>query len=128
VSTNGYLMVYSAWDLANDYNGLAMHHSSYSIRSESGIILEKVPNRNSSYEEAPQRVALAPGTYEVMALAGQVGKVIVPVVIKERETTCVYLDSYDVPGALNGHRDKVVTLPDGKIVGWSANRPQGGQF
>jgi hypothetical protein len=127
-TTSGYLVVYSAWDLANEYNALAMHHSAYNIKSEDGTMVKTVQNRNSSFDEAPERVALPPGSYKVMALAGHVGKIIVPVVIIRRETTFVYLDTYNVPEELRNHPKNVVTLPDGKIVGWLANVPHGGEF
>jgi hypothetical protein len=56
----------------------------------------------------------------VRARSAHFGRVNVPVLIKERQTTFVYLDGLSHPEAASARQSNAVKLPDGEIVGWSS--------
>jgi hypothetical protein len=74
------------------------------------------------FDEGPIRLPLPPGSYHVTARSAHSGKVIIPVVIKERQTTFVYLDGSSHSGAPSASEVSAVKLPNGEIVGWSATQ------
>jgi hypothetical protein len=115
----GYLMVYSAWELFHFQNSRFDRHSDYNLLSPEGKLIQKVQNYNDRYDENPVRVQLAPGSYTVSARSARSGRVTVPVIIKDGETTCVYLDGSNQPQSSSGG-DTLVKLPNGQAVGWAA--------
>jgi hypothetical protein len=116
----GGLLVYSDYDHFGDPRNI-IHHSGYVVTSDDGKLVQKVPNRIDRFDEGPQHVDLPPGQYLVTARSAHYGKVNVPVIIKERQTTAVYLDGYPHPEAPSAGQTNTVQLPNGKVVGWSAN-------
>jgi len=118
-SNQGYLVVYSAWSSFVD-PGSVGHHSRYSVSADDGSFTKEIINHADRFDEGPIRLPLGPGSYHVTARSSHAGRVVVPVVIKKRETTSVYLDGSSPRGASNQELH-AVKLPDGEIVGWSAN-------
>jgi hypothetical protein len=114
----GYLLVYSAWSNFVD-QGSTGHHSRYIITSDDGKFLKEVINHVDRFDEGPIRLPLPAGSYRVSARSAHFGRVNVPVIVKERQTTFVYLDGSAHPEAPSAHQSSAVKLPDGEIVGWS---------
>ena len=119
--TDGYLLVYSAWSNFVD-QGSTAHHSRYTITSDDGKFSREVINHRDRFDEGPLQLALPPGSYHVRARSAHFGRVTVPVVIQQRQTTCVYLDGSSHAATVPS-QSNVVKLPDGEIVGWSTTRP-----
>lgn len=117
--TDGFLMVYSAWSNFVD-PGSTGHHSRYWVTSDDGKIYKEVINHIDRFDEGPLRLALAPGSYHVRARSAHFGRVNLTVIIERQQTTFVYLDGAFHPEAPSADQRAAVTLPDGKIVGWSA--------
>ena len=116
----GILVVYSAWDpLANRYR---REHSDYKILTPDGALLRRVNNAICLDDDDPVRIGLPAGRYQVSAMSQNAGRVLVPVQISAGRTTFVRLDGYDSlrPSTVGDH--PVVKLPNGEIVGWTANQ------
>lgn len=122
-STDGYLVVYSAWALYDEFDNkvLVDHHSKYGITSDDGKLNKQIANHIDRFDEGPIRVTLPPGSYKINARSAHSGRVIVPVVIQERRTTYVYLDGRPHPKASAESVSNMVKLPDGQVAGWAAN-------
>ena len=118
--TDGYLVVYSAWSNFVD-QGSTPHHSRYVIAPDDRSAPREIINHVDRFDEGPIRVPLSPGSYRVKARSAHFGRVTVPVVIKPRQTTFVYLDGALHVNASSGEQATAVKLPDGEVVGWSAN-------
>jgi hypothetical protein len=114
------LVVYSTWSSFVD-PGSVGHHSRYTIKAENGNMPKEVINHADRFDEGPIRLPLTPGSYQVTARSAHAGRVVVPVVIKERETTFVYLDGTSHRQVSPDRQLNAVKLPDGEIVGWAAN-------
>jgi hypothetical protein len=114
----GYLVVYSAWSHFVD-PGSTGHHSRYILSSDAGAVSREIINHVDRFDEGPIKLPLAPGSYHVSAHSAHFGRVSVPIVVKERQTTVVYLDGLSHPTAA-GAQTNTVRLPDGEIIGWSA--------
>jgi hypothetical protein len=119
-SHEGTLLVYSAWELFGDPDSVNQH-SSYVVASDDGKLVKQVQNHIDRFDEGPQPIAVSPGSYTVTAQAAHIGKVNVPVVVKERQTTFIFLDGYTHPEAPSPLQTNVVKLPNGEIAGWSVN-------
>jgi hypothetical protein len=117
----GYLVVYSAWSAFVNPDE-CNHHSRYWLASDNGSSKKEVLNHADRFDTGPIRLSLKPGSYRVTARAIHSQLVDVPVVIKERQTTFVYLDGMSHPSAPARTGSQVVKLPDGEIAGWSAQR------
>ncbi len=120
-SGGGSLVVYSAWSCFNNY--WTIDHSGYMVYANDGKLVKWVPNciEGDYTREPPTRVSLAGGSYRVKAEGGRYGWVIVPVVIKDGQTTSIYLDGGRHAIDAVADRQDVVKLPDGETVGWAAN-------
>lgn len=116
---HGYLEVYSAWSHFVD-PGSTPHHSRYTIRADDRATSRVIINHADRFDEGPLRLPLPPGSYHVSARSAHFGRVNVPVLIKPRLTTSIYLDGATHPQPPFGTNPSTVTLPDGEIVGWSA--------
>lgn len=92
-------------------------HTDYYLCDLQGKTLEHVFNAAGHYEEYPRSVKLAPGNYIVEAESAPTYWVQVPVTIKRGQTTRVHLDGNWAPPGYAG-KSQVVTLPNGKAVGW----------
>jgi hypothetical protein len=121
VAHEGYLVVYSAWSSFVD-QGFVGHHSRYTLSPDNGTPSREILNYVDRFDEGPIHLPLAPGSYHVTARSAHSGKVVVPVVIKERQTTFVYLDGSPHPEAPSNKEASAVKLPNGEIVGWSATQ------
>jgi len=114
----GYLVVFSAWSHFVD-QGSTGHHSRYTVSADDASASKVIINHADRFDEGPIRLALAPGSYHVSARSAHFGRVNVPVIIKERQTTFVYLDGAAHPEASSAQQTSTVRLPNGEIVGWS---------
>jgi hypothetical protein len=116
---NGFLVVYSAWSHFVD-QGSTAHHSRYLLTDAAGRQIREVINHADRFDEGPLRVALPPGSYHIRARSAHFGRVTVPVVVKPRLTTFVYLDGSAHPDLSAPQQANAVKLPDGEMVGWSS--------
>ena len=90
----GYLMVFSSTEEAQWGEGPYYYvHTGYRIYDSTGKAVKWVANHDSSIDEAPEKVDLAPGRYTICAHADKDGYVKVPVVIKRARTTAVHLEA-----------------------------------
>jgi hypothetical protein len=113
------LVVYSAWSNFVD-QGSTDHHSRYTISADDGAMSKEIINHLDRFDEGPIRLPLPAGAYHVRVRSAHFGRVNVPVVIKERQITFVYLDGSFHPEAPSARESSSVKLPDGEIVGCSA--------
>ena len=116
---DGCLVVYSAWSNFVD-PGSSGHHSRFTISADDGAMSKEIINHLDRFDEGPVRLALPAGGYHVRARSAHFGRVNVPVLIKERQITFVWLDGSFHPEAPSARESNAVKLPDGEIVGWSA--------
>jgi hypothetical protein len=116
----GYLVVFSAWSSFVDVGSVG-HHSRYNIASDDGKLTKEVLNYADRFDEGPIRLPLPPGSYHVTARSARFGRVVVPVIIQEHQTTYVYLDGSPHPEAPQTEKGNTVKLPNGQVVGWSAS-------
>lgn len=114
----GYLVVYSAWSSFVD-QGSTGHHSRYTLTSDNAAISKEVINHVDRFDEGPIRLPLHPGSYRVRARSAHFGRVNVPVIIQDGQTTFVYLDGAAHPQTPS-EQSSAVRLPNGEIVGWSS--------
>jgi hypothetical protein len=90
----GYLMVFSSTEVAVWGDGPNYYvHTGYRIYNSAGKAVKWVTNHDSSVDEVPEKVELAPGQYTIWAQSGKDGFVKVPVVIKLGQTTAVHLEN-----------------------------------
>jgi hypothetical protein len=90
----GYLKVFSSTQESQWGEGSYYYlHTGYRIYDSTGQAVKWVDNHNTSIDETPQKVELAPGAYTVWAQSEKDGYVKVPVVIKPARTTAVHLES-----------------------------------
>ena len=89
----GYLTVFSSTEETQWGDGAPYYvHTGYHIYDSTGTAVKWVANHDSSIDEAPEKVELAPGNYTVWAQSDKDGYVKVPVVIKVARTTAVHLE------------------------------------
>ncbi len=124
-STNGTLVVYSAYDVNADFASRDRRspiYSDYKIFAADGSLLKKVHNNSGTILQNPVAVELSPGDYRVEAHAnGYAGYVAVPVEIASGQITVLHLEGdgfWPNPAVFN--QTNAVRLPDGVIVGWKA--------
>lgn len=121
----GFLTVYSATESQRVDDRNTYHpHTGYLIRNTNGSAFRWVENALYPRDEIPALVALPAGSYQIQAQDEQYGRVNVPVRIEPWRTTAVYLDGRSRPSFDTLNRTNSVRLPDGRMVGWRANRPQ----
>ncbi len=124
-TSEGFLTVYSAYDqgahfYSRDYEG--REYSDYSILEANGQPLREVHNSTDTIMDSPATVSLPPGQYKVIARANGYGNVTVPVTIERNRQTIVHLEGGETTPELAGaDPDKMVRLPDGRIVGFKSN-------
>jgi hypothetical protein len=123
-STNGTLVVYSAYEVNADFNSRDPYRpecSDYRILSNDGKLLQRIHNNSGNSLQNPVAVGLPPGKYRVCARASGYGYVTVPVIIEAQQTTVLHLEggsSWPNESAFN--QTNAVRLPDGQIIGWKA--------
>ena len=94
-------------------------HTDYNIFDQHGKLVKHVGNTTGHYAVAPDRIVLPAGEYLVKAQAQDFSKIAVPVTIERGRTTRVHLDNnWKTPEG--APKRELVTLPDGKPVGWRA--------
>jgi hypothetical protein len=124
ISTNGTLVVYSAYEVNADFNVRDPNrpeYSDYKILTADGKLLQKVHNNSGTILQDAVPVALPPGKYNVVARANGYGYVTVPIMIVPQQNTILHLEggsSWPDESAFN--QTNAVRLPDGLIVGWKA--------
>jgi hypothetical protein len=126
-SSNGTLMVFSAFDVHAHFNDLPylQHYTDYKITSQDGKLLQTVRNDTGTLLEEPKKVQLPAGVYSVVARANGYGVVTVPVIIRTNQVTTVHLEgSPSWQNRSQISRSNPVRLPRGEIAGWRAE-PQG---
>ncbi len=124
VSTNGTLVVYSAYEVNADFNARDPYrpeYSDYNIFSSDGGVIRRVHNNSGTNLQNPLPVSLPKGEYRVVALANGYGLVTVPVIIEPNQNTVIHLEGGDHwPNESAFNQTNAVRLPDGQIVGWKA--------
>jgi hypothetical protein len=122
-SSNGTLVVYSAYKRNADFNSrdpYRQEYSDYRIFTADDKALRAVHNNSGTSDEGPLTVDLAPGNYRVVARANGYGYVTVPVVIKAKQKTVLHLEGGAWPDESSFDPANAVRLPDGHIIGWKA--------
>jgi hypothetical protein len=127
-STNGTLVVYSAYEVNADFAARDRRspiYSNYKIYTTDGRMLQQVHNNSGTILQDPVAVELSPGKYHVVAHAnGYVKYLTVPVVIVSRQTTVLHLEGDGFwPDKAAFNQTNAVRLPDGRIIGWKAPAP-----
>ena len=123
-STNGTLVVYSAYEVSADFNSRDPYHPEYSdyrIFTPDGKLLQRVHNNSGTILQDPMSVELPAGKYSVIARANGYGYVTVPVIIEAQQSTILHIEgggSWPDESAFN--QSNAVRLPDGQIIGWKA--------
>jgi len=114
----GQLVVYSALEVVNAVSSDFPTHAAYEIYSPDGKkLLKRVDNRSGSFYQSPATVTLPAGEYTVKAPVTNHGLVLVPVVIKENETTTVDLDAEHFRQKKPTGAGQWVRLPTGEVIG-----------
>jgi hypothetical protein len=123
-STNGTLVVYSAYEVNADFNSRDPYrpeYSDYRILTTDGKPLQKVHNNSGTILQDPVPVELPAGKYCVIARANGYGHVTVPIIIEARQSTILHLEGgVSWPDKSILGQTNAVRLPDGQIVGWRA--------
>jgi len=123
-STNGTLVVYSAYEVGPDFNSrneFGQSHSDYTISTSDGKPFRKIHNDTGTILQNPAAVQISPGRYLVSAQANGYGYVTIPIVIESQQTTVIHLEgggAWSNESAFN--QTNAVRLPDGGIIGWKA--------
>ena len=95
-------------------------HTDYVIYGSDGKFFTWVKNAAGNTDETPAVVRLPAGSYTVQAEDDDYGRVRVPVVIENGQTTAVYLEPNWSPLINQKDTGNFVRLPNGWIVGWRA--------
>ena len=93
-STNGTLVVYSAFEVNADFNARdpdRPEYSDYKILTKSGKLIEKIRNNSGTILQDVVPVQLPPGKYYVVARANGYGYVTVPIIIEAKQNTILHL-------------------------------------
>jgi hypothetical protein len=123
-STDGILIVYSAYEANADFNSRnpdLPEYSDYRILTADGKPLQRVHNNSGTILQDPVSVELPPGKYQVIARANGYKNVTVPVMIEMQQSTVLHLEGggfWSDESAFN--QTNAVRLPDGQIIGWKA--------
>jgi len=92
--TVGYLTVFSSTEETQWGDGPYYYvHTGYRIYDSAGKAVKWIANHDTSTDEAPEKIELAPGRYTIWAQSDKDGYVNVPVVIKLARTTVVHLET-----------------------------------
>lgn len=121
-STNGTLLVYSAYKRNADFNSIDPNrpeHSDYKILNGDGLLLLRIHNVTATAFQDAVTVELAPGKYQVVARANGYGYLTIPVMVEARQSTVLHLEGgAPWPNESAFNQDNAVRLPDGEIIGW----------
>jgi hypothetical protein len=123
-TTNGTLVVYSAYEAGAEFNSRnesGQSHSNYKILTSDGRLLQKVHNDTGTMLQNPAAVQLAPGKYTVVAKANGYGYATIPVIIAPQQSTILHLEGGGAwPDEAAFNPTNGVRLPDGLVVGWKS--------
>jgi hypothetical protein len=123
-STNGTLLVYSAFRRNADFNRpdpYRQEHSDYDIFSADGKLLRRIHNNSGTILQEAVPVELLPGKYNVHARANGYGFLNVPVIIEAHQCTVLHLEGGGFwPDESIFNQTNAVRLPDGLVIGWKA--------
>jgi len=123
-STNGTLLVYSAYEVNADFNARDPNrpeYSDYKIFTHDGKLLQKVHNNSGTILQQAVPVELPPGNYNVHAIANGYGFVTIPVIVESRQNTTLHLEGGCFwPNESVFNQTNAVRLPNGQVVGWKA--------
>lgn len=123
-STNGELVVYTAYEVSADFNNRdprAPEYSDYRIFSGDGKLLHFVHNNSGSIRHDPVTMVLPAGEYQVITHANGYNLVSVPVIIRNNQMTVIHLEGESSwPNGSGLNSTNAVLLPDGQMVGWRA--------
>lgn len=123
-STNGTLVVYSAYEVNADFSARdpnSPEYSDYRIFTLDGKLLQRVHNNSGTILQDAVSVELLPGKYKIIAHANGYGYVTVPVIIEPRQNTILHLEGGGFwPNESVFNQTNAVRLPDGRIIGWKA--------
>jgi hypothetical protein len=124
VSTNGTLVVYSAYRRNADFNARDPYrpeYSDYEIFFEDGQLQQRIHNNTGTILQDVVPVGLPAGKYQVKARANGYGFVIIPVIIKASQSTVLHLEGGGFwPDESVFNQTNAVRLPDGLVIGWKA--------
>lgn len=95
-------------------------HTGYRIYTESGKLLEYVPNHIDATGESPTLLQIPAGRYNVLARSEPYNRVIVPIAIQAGKTTEIHLGAHWQAPA-NVPTNQFVYFPDGRPVGWKSS-------
>ena len=123
-STNGTLVVYSAYEVNADFNARdpnSPEYSDYNILTADDRLLQKVHNNSGTILQEAVPVGLSPGKYHIVAHSNGYGYLVVPVIIAAGQTTTLHLEGDGFwPNESAFNRINAVRLPDGVVIGWKA--------
>jgi len=119
--TEGQLVVYTAFDGFDTSDPDHAKHTPFTIFTRTGKLLMTVRNRTGSFYQDPMPVALPPGNYRIEGQAANLGRVAIPVIIEANRTTLVFLDGTKRPTRSRASDPDLVSLPDGRPIGWRAH-------
>ncbi len=124
-STNGTLLVYSAYEANASFSGRdpdGQKFSNYKIFNAKGELVQNVHNDSGTMLPGPVPVELPAGLYRVRARAnGYWGYVTIPVVIAAQQDTPVHLEGGGGwPDESSFNQTNAVRLPNGTVIGWKA--------
>jgi hypothetical protein len=121
-STNGTLVVYSAFKRNADFNNpdpYRWEHSDFSLFTPDGKLLRRVHNISATGLRDVVPVELPPGKYNVRARANGYGYLTIPVMVVARQSTVLHLEGgHSWPDEWLFNQTNAVRLPDGQIIGW----------
>ncbi len=118
---SGWLKVFSATRTVPDGDSTYDYpHTGYRIYTESGKLLEYVPNHIDATDESATLLRIPAGRYNVLARSEPYNMVMVPIVIQAGETTEVHLGAHWKAPA-NAPTNEFVYFPDGRPVGWKSS-------
>ena len=124
-STDGTLVVYSAYDVSANWTARDPRrpvYSDYKIFYPDGNLQRAVHNNSGTMLQDAVPVELPAGRYRVVANANGYGRVTIPVVIQAGQITVLHLEGGGFwPNEAEFNKTNAVRLPDGLVVGWRAN-------
>jgi hypothetical protein len=116
----GWLRVYTATDIVPDGKTAFFYpHTGYEVYTESGKLLEYVPNHVEATDESATLLQIHAGRYRVLAQSERYNAVSVPVVIQPGKITEVHLGCHWLAPS-NASTNEIAYLPDGRPIGWKS--------
>ena len=125
-STNGILVVFSAYEVGANFNNRdprGQEYSDYTILTAAGDRLRRIHNDTDTMLQDPATVELPPGNYRVVARANGYGTITIPICIQASRHTVLHLEGGGMwPNEADFNQTNAVRLPNGVIIGWRASQ------